>query len=335
MKNRSAPTCAAIDVGSNTIHIVIARCLPDTLEILADEVDMVRIGESVTATGAISPAKCQATLATLQRFRALATQYHVQRTFVVATEAIRQASNRAEFITTVKEHTGLEVQLISGTAEATLTFFGATYEADKHQHLGVIDLGGGSLELTLAHDMQITWTTSLPLGSGWLHDRYLAGDPPTTDEIERAETFLGTYFRKAALKMHAPTAIVTGGSANSLFRLVQAALHRPAKPRRLTLEDLTHCQSLLSTLTSTDIANLYNQPLARARVLLAGTLIIAHMMRQFQLQEILVSQHGIREGVLLAYARYGEDWLRETDTRATPLVESLAQRYDNNESFYA
>jgi exopolyphosphatase / guanosine-5'-triphosphate,3'-diphosphate pyrophosphatase len=311
MNNHSAPVCAAIDVGSNTIHIVIARCFKDTLQIVADEQEMVRIGESVTATGAISPVKCQIAIATLQKYQALAVQHQAKHIFVVATEAIRQASNSAEFITTVKEQTDLEIQLISGVAEAALMFFGATYEAGPQKQIGVMDLGGGSLELALAHDMQITWCTSFPIGSGWLHDRYLSGDPPTASEIAMAEAFLHDSFQNVPIKLRPPTLIVTGGSANSLFRLAQEAFHRSPAPRRLTVEDLTRCRELLSTLESADITKRYKQSLARARLMLAGTLIITHIMRLLQLPEILVSSHGIREGVLLAYARYGDNWLRE------------------------
>ncbi|MGH2478364.1 MAG: CHAD domain-containing protein [Ktedonobacteraceae bacterium] len=324
MKTRSAPMCAAIDVGSNTIHIVVARCFPHALEIVADELEMVRIGESVTATGAISSAKCQTAIDVLQKYQALAAQHGAKRTFVVATEAIRQASNSAEFIDHVKEATGLEIQLISGAAEAALTFFGATYEAGEHKQMGVMDLGGGSLELAFARKMHLSWRTSLPIGSGWLHDRYLSGDPPTVGEIAAAETFLQTYFRGVSIKQRPPTLIVTGGSANSLFYLVQEAFHRPPEPRQLSLDDLARCQGLLSALETADIANLYKQPLARARILLAGTLIITHMMRRLQVQEILVSPHGIREGVLLAYARYGEQWLKEVSKEQT-VEETFAQ----------
>lgn len=324
MEKQSAPVYAAIDVGSNTIHIVVARCFPTTLEILEDELELVRIGESVGANGQISPEKCQASLRVLKEYQALAERHGAERIFVVATEAIRQASNSAEFTEQVKAETGLEIQLISGTAEAALTFFGATYEATNHEQVGVMDLGGGSLELVFAWDMHITWRTSVPLGSGWLHDHYLSGNPPTSGEIEAAETFLQAYVRRLRLVHATPTLIVTGGSANSLLALARKAFHRTDENKQLSLEDLARCQGLLSSLQAEDIAELYGQPLARARILLAGTLIIEHMMRRLQLQEIFVSQHGIREGVLLAYARYGDDWLVEAGREDQP-AETFAQ----------
>src|SRR5574340_937733 len=151
MQESWSPVRAAIDIGSNTIHIVVARATPRTLDILSDEVDLVRIGESVTANGQISQEKVDNALAVLKQYKALAEQHAAERIFVVATEAIRQASNSEGFIERIASETGLQVEIISGGAEATLTFYGATYEMNAQPHppasLGVMDLGGGSLEL--------------------------------------------------------------------------------------------------------------------------------------------------------------------------------------------
>ncbi|HET8844265.1 MAG TPA: CHAD domain-containing protein [Ktedonobacteraceae bacterium] len=329
MENQSALMSAAIDVGSNTIHIVVARCFPTTLEIVADEVEMVRIGESVTATGAISSEKSLLAIRVLKEYRELAEKHGAQSIFVAATEAIRQASNSTEFIDQVREETGLEIRLISGVIEAELTFFGATYEAGNPEQVEVMDLGGGSMELVLARNMQIVWRTSLPVGSGWLHDSYLSSDPPSTDEIETAETFLHTYFRTLPAKRSAPLLIVTGGSANSLFFLAQKALHYESEERRLDQKTLQRCRALLSALEAKDIATLYQQPLARAKILLAGILIIQHVMQRLQVEEIRVTEHGIREGVLLAYARYGEKWqeiLAQGEITATESFVESARR---------
>ena len=163
MQYAESPVRAAIDVGSNTIHIVVARATVQTLDILADEVELVRIGESVTASGQISQDKCDYAVSVLARYKALAEQYGAQEIFVVATEAIRQASNSAEFIETIRQKTGLTVELISGDAEATLTFAGASYEAQAEAHppsvMSVMDLWGGSLELVTARQGRIIWKT--------------------------------------------------------------------------------------------------------------------------------------------------------------------------------
>ena len=206
MQAQFSSKSAAIDIGSNTIHIVVARCAPKTLDILADEVELVRIGESVTATGAISQEKLDASLATLRNYKAVAEQHDANPIFVVATEAIRQANNSKDFIEAIHRELGLEVQLIEGTVEAALTFLGATYERSQESHapaqLGVIDLGGGSTEIITAKHEHITWRTSVPIGSGWLHDRYLPSDPPPRDELNTAYTFLTLRECKSNIHRH-------------------------------------------------------------------------------------------------------------------------------------
>jgi exopolyphosphatase/pppGpp-phosphohydrolase len=324
MQNQSLPPMrAAIDIGSNTIHLVVARCSPHDLDIVEDQQELVRIGESVTATGEISQEKARTAIATLKRYKALAKKHKASPILVVATEAIRQASNSAAFLEQVLHKTKLTVQLISGTAEAALTFFGSTYEVYKEPHppaqICVMDLGGGSLELVTARNMHITWRTSLPIGSGWLHDRYLSSNPPTYDEVAVAEAFLQTYFRGLHLKHHPAVLIVTGGSANSLLFLARCAFNLGMQRTQLTQQDLIRCQGLLISLPAEEVAQRFEQPLGRARILLAGALIIQTVMSHLHMNEIHVSSHGIREGVLLAYERYGERWLEVVSQSAEEL----------------
>lgn len=326
MSEQSAPIYAAIDVGSNTIHIVVAHCTADDLTILADEVEMVRIGESVTATGAISEQKRDAAIATIRQYQTLAEQHGAEKILVVATEAIRKASNNAEFIKVVKEATGLEMVLVDGMVEATLTFMGATYPLRHEFHapdlIGVMDIGGGSTELVTAEDERILWRTSFPLGSGWLHDRYLPSDPPTHDELEVAQTFLHTFIEGIRLQQVPSVLIVTGGSANSLLYLVHGAFGVELTQERMSYDDLLRCQGLLYALPAEEIARRFQQPLGRALILPAGASIIQAFMQHFQLDEIRVSPHGIREGTLLAYARYGEQW----QAKIAAQVEQQEQR---------
>lgn len=326
MQDQQAPMRAAIDIGSNTIHIVVARCKPGDLDIVEDEVELVRIGESVNASGEISPEKRDAAIATLRQYRELAQRHGSEQVLVVATEAIREASNSAEFLEDVQRETGLQVHMISGDVEATLTFYGATCEERKRPgapaQLSVMDLGGGSTELVMAQNMHISWRTSIPIGSGWLHDRYLSSNPPTPDDLATAQTFLRTYLQGMRIKPRPASLIVTGGSANSLIRLAQYAFRLDESTKRLTYDDLLHCEGLLSALPAEEISQRYQQPVARARILPAGALIIREVMSRLNLREITVSPHGIREGVLLAYERYGEDWLERVNQEASASNQS-------------
>ncbi len=326
MQDQKAPVCAAIDIGSNTIHVVVARCFPHDLHILADEQELVRIGESVNASGEISAQKRDESIATLRKYQELAEHHHAETVLVVATEAIRQATNGAAFLADLRQATGLTIHLIDGSVEATLTFYGATYEVTgkpgEPEPLSVMDLGGGSTELVISRQEHITWHTSLPIGSGWLHDRYLHEDPPTYDDLAIARTFLQTYFQGLRLKPQPAALLVTGGSANALFYLARDAFHLRAEPQVIAYDDLVHCQGLLHALPAEEISQRYNVPFARARILPAGALIIQAVMDRLQLPAIRISSHGIREGCLLAYARYGEQWfqqvLQETQDAGQP-----------------
>lgn len=303
---------AAIDIGSNTIHVVVARYAAEGLDIVENEEEVVRIGESVTATGEISPEKCDAAITTLQRYKELAQKHRAKPILVVATEAIRQARNNADFVERVRRETGLHVQLISGTAEAVLTFLGATYENMTHDapsQLGVMDLGGGSMEIVTANGKQITWRTSLPLGSGWLHDRYLPSNPPSSNELTGARTFLKHFLEDAQFLNCPPILIVTGGSANALLQLARRAQGLDQKNNQLTIENLLQCETLLRTRTAEEVSQYYQLSLNRSRILLAGLLIIQAVLEHLHLTNFYVSSHGIREGALLAYKQYGEHWL--------------------------
>ncbi len=313
MQNQEAPVLAAIDIGSNTIHIVVARCFPASLEILHDEQEIVRIGESVTANGEISAQKRDETISVLSHYKTLAAHYTSSPVLIVATEAIRKARNSRQFLATIHSTTNLDVHIIDGTVESLLTFYGATYELYQEPHppsqIAVLDLGGGSMELVTARNKQVTWHTSIPLGSGWLHDRYLQSDPPSEEDLEVARTFLNTYIAGLRFKQRPPTLIATGGSANSLLLLARRAFDLPENETRLTYEQIVRCESLLNDLPAEEISRRYEQPLKRARILPAGALIINTLMLNLHLSEIRISTHGIREGVLLAYARYGDRWL--------------------------
>ncbi|HTI14542.1 MAG TPA: CHAD domain-containing protein [Dictyobacter sp.] len=313
MQEQYPPVCAAVDIGSNTIRIVIAKCMPDHLDILAADEAMVRIGESVNTDGMISSEKRKKTLTVLRRYKALTRSYNTSHFFVIATEAIRKAQNKDAFIAEIKDAIGVPVAIIDGNIEAALMFYGVTYTVAQDAHVpnsvGVMDLGGGSTEFVLARKGHITGSTSLPIGSGWIHDRYFTADPPTAVDMDTASTFLQTFLAGIPIKRFPKLCLVTGGTANVLLHLAQKALRLSTERVTLTRDEVLRCEGLLCSLSSREIAERYQIDEKRARVLIGGVLIIHAVMDRYHIAEIQVSEHGIREGVLIAYARYGENWL--------------------------
>jgi exopolyphosphatase / guanosine-5'-triphosphate,3'-diphosphate pyrophosphatase len=171
MQQQAFAISAAIDIGSNTIEVLVARCLPGDLEMIEHQATMVRLGESVDDTGEISRDKFDTAVDTVRKYQELAKKHGAEQIVAVATEALREAHNTQDFLEALKHETGIEVQLISGPAEAVLDYYGATYGSGTPWDAGVLDVGGGSSEIVTAKNRHITWLTSVPIGSGAIHDR--------------------------------------------------------------------------------------------------------------------------------------------------------------------
>jgi exopolyphosphatase/pppGpp-phosphohydrolase len=306
-------TCAAIDIGSNSTEVTIAQCNANHLDTLQEESQMVRLGESVKKAGEVTPDKRDAVIAAVRQYLEKARESGAERVIAVATQATRQARNRDAFLEDVRRETGQPVNLISGNIEAALTYHGATSRPDTPADAGVLDVGGGSSELVTGHDRHITWLVSLPIGSGWLHDQYLLSDPPKEDEIAEAQKFLHDYLRDLHVPELPPSLIVTGSSAKALLKICKQALHKDDGSDQMNRQDLVACQGLLHSLPAQAIAQRYGQQIERAQVLPGGALLLLEMMNYLKLDEVRVTNQGVPEGTLLAYARYGDQWLKHEE----------------------
>src|SRR6266516_7556117 len=157
MQEQASAIRAAIDIGSNTIEVLVAHCLPNDLEIIEHQTTMARLGESVDDNGEISRDKFNTAIHAVRKYQELARKHGAEKILATATEALREARNSQDFIEAVKRETGIEVQLISGDAEAVLDFFGATYSHSTPSNVEVLDVGGGSTEIVFANNRSITW----------------------------------------------------------------------------------------------------------------------------------------------------------------------------------
>ena len=172
------PTFAAIDIGSNSCRLKIARVQAHRLKTLAEDREVTRLGGSVFDTGLISPEAMAATLRALKRFQRAVQAHGVDRIRVVATSAMRDARNAAAFQAWVKAETGWNMEIISGLEEGRLIHLGVTgAEPGAGGRVLLLDLGGGSCELTLSEHKRIKETVSLPLGAVRLTEQFLATDP--------------------------------------------------------------------------------------------------------------------------------------------------------------
>ncbi len=308
---------AAIDVGSNTIHLVVA--LPhlsdgSALEILADELEFVRLGAGVSRSGRIAPERAERGMAALRRLRDLAKAAGAETILGAATEVMRLAANGPEFLARARAELGLEIPVISGEQEAALTFWGAISDRDPGpaQPLAVADLGGGSMELVLGAGRRLEWRRSLPLGSGGLHDRFIHSDPPALDELQALRRETDTILHALALPTPAQSArllIACGGTATTLLLFARRALGVPPERGSLSRAELEQASTALAALPAQEVAERYAVESQRARILGAGAVVLAALMDHLQAADMEISRRGIREGMILSYALHGERWL--------------------------
>src|ERR1700685_2375446 len=211
------PTFAAIDIGSNSCRLKIARVHAHRLKTLAEDREVTRLGGSVFDTGLISPEAMAATLRALKRFQRAVQAHGVDRVRVVATSAMRDARNSAAFQAWVKAETGWNMEIISGLEEGRLIHLGVTgSEPGAGGRVLLIDLGGGSCELTLSEHKRIKETVSLPLGAVRLTEQFLAADPAPREGLARGRQMSGSRLRRPQRKIQrgrVPVVIATSGTA--------------------------------------------------------------------------------------------------------------------------
>lgn len=288
---------AAIDIGTNSVRLLVARptATGDALTILLDESVTVRLGMGVEETGRLEPARLARAVEVVAEFQRLARRHHAAPAVLVATSAVRDASNGAELAQRIAATTGLGLKVISGDEEARLTFTGATLGQPRAGALLVADLGGGSLELIAARDGQVQHLESLQLGSGRMTERHVRGDPPDTTAIaaiERDSTALLAPIARVIGTID--RCIVTGGTALSL-----PLLTRQPDKATLTRRDLTGAVTTLLATPADELARATGLDGARVRTLAAGATIIDSLLVALHLHEAHVASGGLREGLLL------------------------------------
>jgi exopolyphosphatase / guanosine-5'-triphosphate,3'-diphosphate pyrophosphatase len=282
---------ACIDIGSNTTRLLVAECEGDHLLEVHQERAFTRISRGLLEDGAISQEKIDEVVEVVAGQLRLARELGSEDIYGVATAAIRRAGNGAELVAAIRRHCGLGVRILSGEQEARLAFVGAARTLDHVPAgaLGVVDVGGASSELVIgtAPD-QMSWCTSFGVGSGDLADRFLASDPPTSDELAAARAHVSQAL--AGVEVPQPAeAVAVGGSATSLRRLAGPILDSAAFERTF---------GLLATAGTTAVARRFALDRERVRLLPAGLIILQAASELFG-AALQVGHGGIREGVLL------------------------------------
>jgi exopolyphosphatase / guanosine-5'-triphosphate,3'-diphosphate pyrophosphatase len=301
------PTFAAVDIGANSVRLKIARLVRQRLKVIHEDREVTRLGESVFRTGALDPHTMEHTIKVLRRFHRAGQGHGVDFVRVVATSPLRDSRNSRAFIDWVRAVTGWRVEVISGLEEGRLIHFGVI----SGTRIGVsrlllIDLGGGSCELTLSVDGQIRSMFSLSVGAVRLTQEFLHHDPPRKAELKQMQEFIVEELSRIERRIaaaHVQLAIATSGTAAALASVV-AARRRGASNRHPGIVSRRAVHTLAAELQSYPLEQRIALPgigPRRAEIIIAGATVFAELMNH-GVSGFRYSPLGLRDGLLAQMA---------------------------------
>jgi exopolyphosphatase/guanosine-5'-triphosphate,3'-diphosphate pyrophosphatase len=301
---------AAIDVGSNSIRLLVAEYGPHSGITVIDEVkEQPRLAGGVARTGRLDPAAMDRAVAALNRMQGVAERRGVSRIAAVATSAVREATNGEEFVRRVKAEVGLDLRIIDAETEAALSYRSVAHHFPLEGGRTVIaDIGGGSLELISAVDGLIEHTVSLPFGAVRLTELHLADQTEPRRAVKKLRAYLARQFRRRLplRDWGSPTLIGSGGSFTNLGRMtaVRRGLSAadPVHGAAVTIAEIEHLLDLLTGMTPENRAQVDGLNPQRADIILAGLAVTAELIERIEARELKISAFGLREGLLLEMA---------------------------------
>lgn len=301
---------AGIDIGTLTCRLLIGRVSGDgrLTEVHSDR-RILRLGEGVDRDRLLRPAAIARVVETLRDWRAVINAHQVDAQIAVATSAVRNARNREEFLGRVKKEVGFDVEIISSEEEARHTLLGirSGLPGGVSSILG-LDIGGGSTEFILDRPGHTPIVHSIEIGVVRLTERLLTSDPPTADEIQAARELIAKEAEQAGAmlgELGGVTFVGTAGSITTLAAMAQKlTTYEPIRIHnyRLSLETIRGLERELLGRTTAQRREMPGLETGREDVMVAGTLILRGVMETLGFSEGLVSDVGLREGVLLDLA---------------------------------
>lgn len=293
---------ASIDIGTNTILLLIAEIDANSLKIIRQYGDVSSLGQNVDRDSEISVEAYQRAAIILSNIKKICLEEKVQKLHIVATSAMRDASNATLLTQRFKDlfepDISTDIEVISGETEAALSFLGTVSSGDKSF---VIDIGGGSTELIYGHQEKLIFSKSLPLGAVRLTDRYFSSQPPNKIDIENAHKAIQSELVKSKLAIENGNLYAVGGTATTIalstLKLSDKEIEK-SDGYVLKYDELSQVFDGYSRATNDEIIQKYNIHPRRAPFITAGSLILMTVMRHLSKKCITISAGGLRYGVL-------------------------------------
>jgi exopolyphosphatase/guanosine-5'-triphosphate,3'-diphosphate pyrophosphatase len=296
---------AAIDIGSNSVRLLVAEALRGgAYRILDEEREPTRLGRSVSSQGRLDDESMAKTVQALRTFKEIAAGYQVTSLRTIATCAVREARNGPEFCRRVREEVGLEVEVIAGEREARLAFASVQNAFDlTGKNVVVADIGGGSTELVFATGNLIESIFSTPLGAVRLTEQFGLGDTVSPADFLRLEEEVASCLKKRTTRpLFAPHFLVgCGGTFTTLAELVMAAKKQadmPVAGYKVSHAEVRHLLDRLRKMPLRARRGMAGMTPDRADIIVAGLTIVDMLMKRFRVNTLVIHTRGVRDGLV-------------------------------------
>jgi exopolyphosphatase / guanosine-5'-triphosphate,3'-diphosphate pyrophosphatase len=297
------PVGAAVDLGSNSVHLLVAAIQGHQLRPLADESVFLGLGTTVDAQAHLGATARADLTRELQRYvdraRALGTA-HVT---LLGTEPIRRAADAVRIVAEVEEATGIPLDVLSHEEEAYLTLIGVTGGQQVRAETLVVDIGGGSSEFCAVAPGGIARAAGLQLGSGRLTARFATSDPADAAAVAAMRVAADATVRRS-VDVRPADLVAVGGTASNLLKIAVDGAEGPV----LTRAGVDRTIATLMSMPSAEVSERYFINPKRGPLLLAGAVIVDALMRRYEVDAVRVSEAGIREGAILVADHAGRAW---------------------------
>jgi exopolyphosphatase/guanosine-5'-triphosphate,3'-diphosphate pyrophosphatase len=338
---------AAIDVGTNSIHMVVVKVIPDlpAFSIIAKEKATVRLGDRDKATGRLTPEAMERAIEALKRCQELAKSLNAEDVIAVATSAVREAPNGHAFLHQVEKEAGLIVDLISGQEEARRIYLGVLsgVEFQNQPHV-IVDIGGGSTELILGDGREPRFLSSTKVGAVRLSSELISTDPISNSEFNYLQAYVRGMLERSTEDLRSqlrqsqsPCLVGTSGTIETL-----AIIHAkeklgdaptPLNGYQFSLKDLRDIINRLRKLNYSERAAVPGMSERRSEIIVAGAVILQEVMSLLELDTVMICERALREGVVVDWMlTHGliEDRLRYQGSVRQRSVIKSAQKYQVN-----
>jgi len=300
---------AAIDIGSNSVRLLVAESLRGgNYRILDEEREPTRLGRSVATSGQLDDESMERTLAALRTFKEIAAGYQVTNLRTIATCAVREARNGPEFCRRVREEIGLEVEVITADREARLAFSSVQHAFDlSGKNVIVADIGGGSTEIVFATGNLIESIFTTPLGAVRLTEQFGIREGLSAEELQRClikmDDEISSCLKKRTTRpLFAPHFLVgSGGTFTTLAELVMASKRQidiPVAGYKVSHAELRHLLDRLRKMPLRARRSMSGMTPDRADIIVAGLSIIDGLMKRFHVNTLLIHTRGVRDGLV-------------------------------------